>query len=133
MFVVRKSLENLVGAQIVFGHGNQSGSHAQLTDKIVVDTNLSQRTIAESYDEAIIPFEVNKSIVYIGRNDLFFSFVYLATDIKLRERYVNFENKVRFGRILEDLDTMAGNRNRKQMSKNQNFCRFFLLFSSHCV
>jgi len=86
MTEVRKSLENLVGAQIVFGHGNQSGSHAQLTDKIVVDTNLSQRTIAESYDEAIIPF---------------------ATDIKLRERYVNFENKVRFGRILEDLDTMA--------------------------
>jgi len=33
---------------------------------------------------------------------------YLASNIKLRERYVNFENKVRFGRILEDLDTMAG-------------------------
>jgi hypothetical protein len=33
---------------------------------------------------------------------------YLATNVRLRERYVNFENKVRFGRILEDLDTMAG-------------------------
>ncbi|CAF4635483.1 unnamed protein product, partial [Rotaria magnacalcarata] len=28
---VRKGLQSLVGAQIVFGHGNQSGSHAQLT------------------------------------------------------------------------------------------------------
>ena len=32
----------------------------------------------------------------------------LASNVKLRERYVNFENRVRFGRILEDLDTMAG-------------------------
>ena len=37
--------------------------------------------------------------------------VYVASDVKLRERYVNFENKVRFGRILEDLDTMAGKLN----------------------
>lgn len=32
----------------------------------------------------------------------------VATNVKMRERYVNFENRVRFGRILEDLDTMAG-------------------------
>ncbi|CAF4269628.1 unnamed protein product, partial [Adineta steineri] len=83
---VRKTLQNLVGAQLVFGHGNQSGSHAGLTDNITVNSTLTPRTIAESYDEAIIPF---------------------ATNIKLRERYVNFDNKVRFGRILEDLDTMA--------------------------
>ncbi|CAF1617942.1 unnamed protein product [Adineta ricciae] len=83
---VRKGLQALVGAQLVFGHGNQSGSHAQLTDQISVSSNLTPRTIAESYDEAIIP---------------------LASNIKLRERYVNFENKVRFGRILEDLDTIA--------------------------
>ena len=32
----------------------------------------------------------------------------LGTDIKLREKYVNFHNHVRFGRLLEDLDTMSG-------------------------
>ncbi|CAF3016783.1 unnamed protein product [Rotaria sp. Silwood2] len=83
---VRKGLQSLVGAQLVFAHGNQHGSHAKLTDDIKVDSTLVSRTIVESYDEAIIP---------------------LASEIKLRERYANFENKVRFGRILEDLDTMA--------------------------
>ena len=53
--LVRKGLQALVGAQLVFGHGNQSGSHAQLTDQISVSSNLTPRTIAESYDEAIIP------------------------------------------------------------------------------
>ena len=33
----------------------------------------------------------------------------LGTDTKLREKYVNFHNLVRFGRLLEDLDTMSGN------------------------
>ena len=32
----------------------------------------------------------------------------LGTDAKLREKYVNFHNHVRFGRLLEDLDTMSG-------------------------
>ena len=32
----------------------------------------------------------------------------LGTDTKLREKYVNFHNLVRFGRLLEDLDIMAG-------------------------
>jgi len=48
-------LQDLVGAQLVFGHGNQSGSHAQLTDHITVNSTLTPRTITESYDEAIIP------------------------------------------------------------------------------
>ena len=33
----------------------------------------------------------------------------LGTNTKLREKYVNFHNHVRFGRLLEDLDTMSGN------------------------
>jgi hypothetical protein len=49
-------LQTLVGAQLVFGHGNQSGSHAQLNDNITIDSTLTPHTIAESYDEAIIPF-----------------------------------------------------------------------------
>lgn len=80
-------MESLVGAQLVFGHGSHQGSHAQLTDDVKIDSNLTPRTMDQSYDEAFIP---------------------LASNIRLRERYVNFENKVRFGRILEDLDTMAG-------------------------
>lgn len=100
---VRKGLQDLVGAQIVFGHGNQSGSHAQLTDQMAIKTNLSSRTIADSYDEAVIPFgRTSPSLISLAT-----SFA-LASQLKLRERYSNFDNKVRFGRILEDLDTMAG-------------------------
>ena len=32
----------------------------------------------------------------------------LASDVKLREKYINIFEAVRFGRIMEDLDTMAG-------------------------
>jgi hypothetical protein len=56
LILVRKGLQTLVGAQLVFGHGNQSGSHAQLNDNIIIDSILTPHTIAESYDEAIIPF-----------------------------------------------------------------------------
>ena len=101
---VRKGLQDLVGAQIFFGHGNQSGSHAQLTDQMAIKTNLSSRTIADSYDEAVIPFGRTTSPSLISPATSFT----LASQLKLRERYSNFDNKVRFGRILEDLDTMAG-------------------------
>ena len=50
-------------------------------------SELPVRTMADSYCEAKIP---------------------LSTDMRLREKYVNFHNSVRFGRVLEDLDTMAG-------------------------
>jgi len=97
-------LQDLVGAQLVFGHGNQSGSHAQLTDHITVNSTLTPRTITESYDEAIIP--LGRKIRFLMNSVL--NNINLASNIKMRERYVNFENKVRFGRLLEDLDTMAG-------------------------
>ena len=48
---------------------------------------LPARSMSHSYTEAVIP---------------------IGSDLKLREKYVNFHNNVRFGRILEDLDTMAG-------------------------
>lgn len=49
--------------------------------------DLPKRSMKDSYCEASIP---------------------LGSDKKLREKYVNFHNTVRFGRVLEDLDTMAG-------------------------
>ena len=60
--LVRKGLQDLVGAQLVFGHGDRSGSHTQLTDNIQISSPLTSRTIAESYDEAIIPLGWNISI-----------------------------------------------------------------------
>ncbi len=53
--LVRKGLQDLVGAQLVYGHGDRSGSHGQLTGNITLNSKLTPRTIAESYDEAIIP------------------------------------------------------------------------------
>jgi hypothetical protein len=55
LILVRKGLQTLVGAQLVFGHGNQSGSHAQLTDQITTNSTLNPGTIHDSYDEAILP------------------------------------------------------------------------------
>ena len=62
---VRKGLQALVGAQLVYGHGDQSGSHTQLTDRIAMNAKLTPGTIAESYDEAII---------LLGRTNVFFPF-----------------------------------------------------------
>lgn len=59
---MRKRLQDLVGAQLVFGHGGQNGSHAQLTDQIQWNPVLKARTIKDSYDEAIIPLGNNDSV-----------------------------------------------------------------------
>jgi acyl-coenzyme A thioesterase 9 len=48
---------------------------------------LTKQRMKDSYAEALIP---------------------LADDPELRNRYANFQKLVRFGRLLEDLDTMAG-------------------------
>ncbi len=50
-------------------------------------SELPSRRMQESFRWAVIP---------------------LGTDAKMREKYINFHNQVRFGRILEDLDSMAG-------------------------
>lgn len=50
-------------------------------------SELQGRRMMDSYREAYIP---------------------LGTSARLREKYINFWNGVRFGRIMEDLDTMAG-------------------------
>lgn len=48
---------------------------------------LQKQRIFDSYAEAIIP---------------------LGDQPELRNKYANFQKTVRFGRLLEDLDTMAG-------------------------
>lgn len=50
-------------------------------------SDLPSRKLYDSYDEAIIP---------------------LSTDLEFREAYHNALHRVRFGRLLEDLDTFAG-------------------------
>ena len=50
-------------------------------------SQLPHRCMQDSYTEAVIP---------------------LGKDFDLRELYVSFWHSVRFGRIMEDLDTMAG-------------------------
>ena len=52
-------------------------------------SQLPYRCMQDSYTEAVIP---------------------LGRDPQLREMYVTFWHSVRFGRIMEDLDTMAGMR-----------------------
>ena len=48
---------------------------------------LPVRKMSDSYREAVIP---------------------LGSDPKVTEKYLNFYKGIRFGRILEDLDTFAG-------------------------
>ena len=49
--------------------------------------DLPLRKMSDSYEEAVIP---------------------LHSDKQLREQYVNFFGDIRFGRVLENLDEMAG-------------------------
>ena len=50
-------------------------------------SDLPLRHMLHSYQEAVIP---------------------LGSDTEVREPYINMFNEVRFGRILEDLDTLGG-------------------------
>lgn len=50
-------------------------------------SDLPARKMLDSYREAVIP---------------------LSKDKQLWQKYINFYHRVRLGRILEDLDTMAG-------------------------
>jgi acyl-coenzyme A thioesterase 9 len=78
---------NLVGSEATWGDGGPFNKSI-LTSYLKKDQNeLQKHTMKESYAEAIIP---------------------LGDRPELRNRYSNFQQKVRFGRLLEDLDTMAG-------------------------
>ncbi len=76
-------MKNLIGYDAVWGLNAIDKSNIKhCTDSSL----LKKHRMKESYAEAIIP---------------------LGDEPLLRNRYINFQNSVRFGRLLEDLDTMA--------------------------
>lgn len=58
------------------------------SQSVTSQKDLKGANMSDSYAEAIIP---------------------LGDRPELRNKYANFQKGVRFGRLLEDLDTMAGN------------------------
>lgn len=60
---------------------------AQSSPPPTKQSDLPARKMLDSYREAVIP---------------------LSKDKQLWQKYINFYHRVRLGRILEDLDTMAG-------------------------
>ncbi|XP_064615404.1 acyl-coenzyme A thioesterase 9, mitochondrial-like [Liolophura sinensis] len=77
-------MKDLVGAQKLYSVGTYDRSDAAST--LPKDqSELRERGMKESYQEAIIPL----------------------TDDVIKEKYINFYKGIRFGRILEDLDTFA--------------------------
>jgi acyl-coenzyme A thioesterase 9 len=79
-------LAKLVGHDISWGKKpidkSLLASHARKDQ-----SGLAKQNMRDSYAEAIIP---------------------LGDDPNLRNFYANFQKEVRYGRLLEDLDTMAG-------------------------
>lgn len=80
---VRMGLQKLVAFDPNFG--DSSAQKAQ-TQSITSQNVLKKHNMLDSYAEAIIP---------------------LGERPELRNKYANFKKGVRFGRLLEDLDTMA--------------------------
>lgn len=77
----------LIGYDATWGESKFNKS-ALSSAKVVKDQqSLLKHRMNDSYAEALIP---------------------LGDCPQLRNRYVNFQKAVRFGRLLEDLDTMAG-------------------------
>lgn len=80
---VRLGLQNLVAFDPNFGDSKAKKAENQ---KITSQSDLKKESMNQSYAEAIIP---------------------LGDAPELRNKYGNFQKGVRFGRLLEDLDTMA--------------------------
>ncbi|XP_078693239.1 acyl-coenzyme A thioesterase 9, mitochondrial-like [Branchiostoma floridae x Branchiostoma belcheri] len=82
---VRSKLKDLVGAQKVWSV--EAEDRSKLASQLPVSQDeLTPRRSADSRQQAVIP---------------------LSTNERLREKYINFFKGIRFGRILEDLDTFA--------------------------
>lgn len=87
MNYVREKLKEMLAVQKYWHDQGRSPSKEDETFKLPKDQKeLPVRKVSESYREAFLP---------------------LGTDSAFREKYINFYNKVRFGRIMEDLDSMA--------------------------
>ena len=78
---------SLVGSEATWGDGGPINKATLSSYLKKNQQDLVKHTMKESYAEAIIP---------------------LGDQPELRNRYSNFQQAVRFGRLLEDLDTMAG-------------------------
>jgi len=77
----------IVGASNKYAAGNQQQGREYLYKYLPASQDeLPNRTMADSYDTAIIP---------------------LSSDLAMREKYMTFHNSVRIGRLLEDLDIFA--------------------------
>lgn len=82
----RAELRNIVGSPLIWGDPPQhdpSSVNAALPSK---QSDLPARRMVDSYREGVIP---------------------ITKDKQLWQKYVNFYRRIRFGRIMEDLDTMA--------------------------
>lgn len=81
----RGELRRIVGSPLVWGDPPQRDPSAQSSPP-TKQSDLPARKMLDSYREAVIP---------------------LSKDKQLWQKYINFYHRVRLGRILEDLDTMA--------------------------
>ena len=84
MFPVRHALMKLTAFDPHFGDNKAKKANSQA---VTSQAELKAERMSESYAEAVIP---------------------LGERPELRNKYSNFQKGVRFGRLLEDLDTMAG-------------------------
>lgn len=83
---VRRNMMKLVGYDVTWGD-KPPVDKSLLTNLIKKDqAELKKQRMKDSYAEVLIP---------------------LGDEPRLQNRYANFERAVRFGRLLEDLDTMA--------------------------
>ncbi|XP_055354073.1 acyl-coenzyme A thioesterase 9, mitochondrial-like [Paramacrobiotus metropolitanus] len=84
---VRDQMKSLVGYEGIFGTQGPRPDRSQLASYLAhSQAELPPRRLFDSYDEAVIP---------------------LGRDLEVREQYHNAFHRVRFGRLLEDLDTFA--------------------------
>ncbi|XP_032082185.1 acyl-coenzyme A thioesterase 9, mitochondrial isoform X3 [Thamnophis elegans] len=87
-FYVRSKLRELVGASTNWRDHVQAMNERKSLHTLLAKTqaDLSPRKMKDSYIEVILP---------------------LGSQPEIREKYLNMQNTVRFGRILEDLDSLA--------------------------
>ena len=83
LVLVRQNMMKLVDYEVTYG---QATIDRSLLVSVKDQAKLGKSRMADSFAEAIIP---------------------LGDEPQLQNRYANFEKAVRFGRLLEDLDTMA--------------------------
>nr|KAG5696717.1 hypothetical protein BaRGS_028837 [Batillaria attramentaria] len=80
----------MVGTPKTYGIGETPVQESEDILPIRADQkDLPMRRMQDSYQEVIIP---------------------LGQDYQVREKYITFMKGLRFGRIMEDLDTFAGNK-----------------------